>query len=237
MSVYAVSDLHGQYNLWKQVIEYIGKDDILYILGDCTDRGQDGWRILKEALSDSRVRYIRGNHDQMILQCWRDGWTDPYAWFYNSGYDTYCSILDDSEHEIYLMELARKPIYEEFINKQGQKIFLSHAGFTLMENGMPDKEDLFWDRSHIDDACDWWPEQEPNTYVIHGHTPVGSSTFIRNYNAFPDRYSPNEEQTIMRYAHGHKICIDAGCFFNHKISMLNLDTLQEERMFIDNVEK
>lgn len=233
MNVYAVSDLHGQYNLWRQIIESLEKDDILYVLGDCADRGPDGWKIIKEALVDPRVRYIRGNHDQMLIDCWRSGWSDPYLWFHNGGYETYNSILEDSQFEIYLEQLSRTRLSAEYHNVNGQTILLSHAGFTLHENGeLPEVNDLLWDREHIADSCDWWVESDPDTYVVHGHTPVGSSTFIKNYNTFPDRYSPNEEQTIMRYAHGHKICIDAGCFFNHKIAMLNLDTL-EERVFIN----
>lgn len=233
MRVLAVSDLHGQYNLWRQIIESLGEDDMLYILGDCADRGPDGWKIIKEALSDSRVRYIRGNHDQMLIDCWRSGWSDVHLWFANGGHPTYMAILNDPDHERFVEQLARTRTSAAYHNLNTQCILLSHAGYTLLENNEPSFEDLIWDREHIDDACDWWPEQEPNTYVVHGHTPVGSSHFIRNYNAFPGRYFPNEEQTIMRYAHGHKICIDAGCFFNHRISMLNLDTLEEERMFID----
>ena len=75
---FAVADLHGQYNLWHQIIESLDETDILYVLGDCGDRGPDGWKIIKEALADPRVVYIRGNHDQMLLDSWKTEWRDNY---------------------------------------------------------------------------------------------------------------------------------------------------------------
>ena len=59
--VFAISDLHGMYDLWKQVQETLQSDDILYMLGDAADRGPDGWKIIKEALGDPRVRYAHGH--------------------------------------------------------------------------------------------------------------------------------------------------------------------------------
>ena len=35
MAIYAIADLHGQYNLFQQVKEYIKPTDKVYVLGDC----------------------------------------------------------------------------------------------------------------------------------------------------------------------------------------------------------
>ena len=149
---YTVADLHGQYNLWRQIIESLDETDTLYVLGDCGDRGPDGWKIIKEALADPRVIYIRGNHDQMLLDAWRYDWAsdDYYMWMYNGGYETFNALIQDEKHETYLIQLARTKLYHCYENKNGQKIHLSHAGFTLMENDeIPNSEDLLWDRDHI----------------------------------------------------------------------------------------
>lgn len=226
--VFAVSDLHGQYELWRKVIESIDETDILYMLGDAADRGPDGWKIIKEALGDPRVRYIRGNHDQFILDAWRSDWCDTHLWFWNGGYETYDSIIQDENSEIYLTQLARTELYHCYENKNGQVIHLSHAGFTLMEDDVHiSNEDLLWDREHCEDSCDWWPKENPNDYVVHGHTPVASSTFKRLSCFFPERYKINDSCSVVRYAHGHKICIDAGTFATGKVAILDLDTLQE----------
>jgi hypothetical protein len=92
---------------------------------------------------------------------------------------------------------------------------------------------LLWDREHIDDHCDWWPEQNPNDYVIHGHTFCASSVFKRNAYAF-NNINFNENKTMCRYAHGHKICIDGRSFRYGRCALLDLDTLTEIEFSIPN---
>lgn len=231
---FCISDVHGMYNLWRQVIDSLDETDTLYMLGDAADRGPDGWKIIKEALTDKRVIYIRGNHDQMLLDAWRYDWTsdDYYMWMYNGGYETFDALIQDEKYETYLIQLARTKLYHCYENKEGKKIHLSHAGFTLLENDeIPNKDDLLWDRYHIDDHCDWWPEKNPNDYVVHGHTGCVSSTFKRRYAPEGDMIW-NKSMTMLKYTHGHKICIDGRCFSRNQIAMLDLDTLTE-KVFYD----
>lgn len=220
---FAVADLHGMYNLWHQIIESLDETDTLYVLGDAADRGPDGWKIIKEALADPRVVYIRGNHDQMLLDSWRTEWCDNYLWFSNGGYETWNALMMDEKYEIYLIQLAKTKLYHCYENKNGQKIHLSHAGFTLMENDeIPNSEDLLWDRDHIDDHCDWWTIDNLNDYVLHGHTYCASKSCFGMIDT-----KLNNSHTVGRYCYGHKICIDGRSFLTNKIAMLDLDTLEE----------
>ena len=225
---FAVADIHGQYNLWRQVIESLDETDTLYILGDCGDRGPDGWKIIKEALKDPRVVYIRGNHDQMLLDSWKEEWSgyDYYLWMSNGGYSTFETLVQDTNHEIFLKELARTKLYHCYENKDEKKIHLSHAGFTLMKNDeIPNSEDLLWDRYHIEDKCEWWSKTNPNDYVVHGHS------FCASHSCFGlISIKLNKTKTVGRYCNGHKICIDGRCFSRNQIAMLDLDSL-EERIF------
>ena len=222
--VFAVADLHGNLKLWNAIQAYLQPDDTLYVLGDCGDRGPHGWTIICEALRDPRVVYIRGNHDQFILDSWRDDWMDNWLWFNNGGYETYEALMMDANHKIYLIELSKTKFYHCYVNKEGQKIHLSHAGFTLMEDDvLPHKDDLLWDRGHITAECDWWPEQNPTDYVIHGHTFCAS----RSCFSMMSDVETNDTQTVSRYAHGHKICIDGRSFRYNRCALLDLDTLQE----------
>lgn len=236
--VYAVADLHGMYNLWCKIKEKLDETDILYILGDCGDRGSDGWKIIKEALLDPRVKYIRGNHDQMLIDSWKREWNEGsiFIWMCNGGAPTFDAILNDPKAAIFIEELNKTPTYCSYENKNGQTIHLSHAGFSLHENNaLPDNKDLLWDRDHIDDHCDWWPEQNPNDYVVHGHTGCVSSIFKRNSYAFGD-IDFNKSKTICKYAHGHKICIDGRSFLTNQIAILDLDTLQEEVIYGEDID-
>ena len=61
---YAVSDLHGQGQLWEQIKEYIDDTDTLYYLGDAIDRGPDGINIMLDLLKMPNVIYLKGNHEK-----------------------------------------------------------------------------------------------------------------------------------------------------------------------------
>ena len=50
MSTYVISDIHGNYEKYKRLLEMIDfKDqDTLYVLGDVIDRGPEGIKVLKD---------------------------------------------------------------------------------------------------------------------------------------------------------------------------------------------
>lgn len=219
---YAAADIHGQYNLWRQIIEYLDDTDTLYILGDCGDRGPDGWKIIKEALKDPRVIYIRGNHDQFLIDSWEADWRLDGLWYYNGGYDTFEAASADQYADEYAGMLSRTKHLVEYHNTNGQTIFLSHAGFTPYPGGPePSEYNLIWSRAHF---LAQWPKKEEmkDWYVVHGHTFCASHSAF----AFVDT-KLNDTYTVGRYCDGHKICIDGRSFLNHRIALLDLDTLTE----------
>ena len=60
MNVYACSDLHGMYDLYQQIKDFIKPEDIVYCLGDCGDRGPDGWQIITEIINNPQWIYLYG---------------------------------------------------------------------------------------------------------------------------------------------------------------------------------
>lgn len=62
---YCFTDLHGCYDLWRQIKNYCDETDTLYFLGDAIDRGPDGVVLMEELLKDKRVIYLKGNHEHM----------------------------------------------------------------------------------------------------------------------------------------------------------------------------
>lgn len=67
--IYAMSDIHGQYEQFLTLLEQIGirKEDTLYILGDVVDRGPEPMKILKYMMAHSNIIPIIGNHEVMAL--------------------------------------------------------------------------------------------------------------------------------------------------------------------------
>ena len=64
---YVMSDLHGRYDQYRQMLEMIGfsDEDELYVLGDVVDRGPEPIRILMDMSMRPNVYPILGNHDYM----------------------------------------------------------------------------------------------------------------------------------------------------------------------------
>ena len=113
MSTYCFSDVHGQYILWEQIQKYLKEDDVCYVLGDCIDRGLDGYQILKEVLEDKRYIFLLGNHEDMMLRYFKtESPYDKRLWFLNGGEPTYNACKNDIDlHDILQkLDLAPKEI-------------------------------------------------------------------------------------------------------------------------------
>lgn len=69
--VIAVSDLHGNIEKWNQIKKYMETNPNMkvMILGDATDRGENGIEILmqiKELCDTGKAKYLPGNHDVFL---------------------------------------------------------------------------------------------------------------------------------------------------------------------------
>ena len=67
--IYAMSDLHGEYEKYLAMLNKIkfSDDDELFILGDVVDRGQKPVEILRDMSMRHNVFPIMGNHDKMAI--------------------------------------------------------------------------------------------------------------------------------------------------------------------------
>lgn len=225
MAVYCCSDLHGRYDLFQMIKDFIQPEDKVYVLGDCGDRGPDGWKIIKEVYFNPQFIYLQGNHEDMLADAIRG---NAYLCYCNGGSKTledfYAEDVSDSYD--WVQRLRNLPVREEYINTKGQKIVLTHAGFTPY----PDVKyirpsDLIWDRTHFDDK---WYEGYDNIFMIHGHTPI----------PYMDEYlwdAPSEKEVgpgVYWYSPddkgvNHKCNIDCGAFFTGHTALLNLDTFEQ----------
>lgn len=220
MGVFACSDLHGRYDLYQEIMKFIKPDDKLYCLGDCIDRGPDGWKLLKEILSNPQITLLKGNHEDLLCDAIRfmsgyepKVYIDPVQdCVNNGGAETLQSWMDEGAKPDWIYTLRRLPIYENYENTSGYLIHLTHAGFTPTPDAI-DEFDAFWDRKHI---ADEWPEGHENEIVVHGHTPIGLVDL---------KWRP--EDGAMWYANCHKINIDMGAYDTGFTLLLDLDTFDE----------
>lgn len=219
-NIYVFSDCHGQYNLWKQIQKFLREDDIAYCLGDCIDRGPDGIKILQEIFKDKRIIFLRGNHEDMLLNYYNKELdsTDIELLKYNGSLITlqYFKRLSLQEQENLINNLKNTYLKKIYINRDNKKIFLSHSGCFYDECDKNNYKYFLWNRKHLK-AEDVLPK---DFYIVHGHTPV--QIF-------------NEKCTnIISYNNNQKIDLDLASFESHKIALLNLNTF-DTYYFFDNI--
>ncbi len=84
--IYAMSDIHGCYEKYRDMLETIkfAADDTLYVLGDVLDRGPDGFKILLDMAARPNVVGLLGNHELLaavvlppLLRTMRQGEEQP----------------------------------------------------------------------------------------------------------------------------------------------------------------
>ena len=208
MAVYACADLHGQGWAWDKIKDRLVPSDYLYFLGDAIDRGPYGIRIMQEILGRPNTIYIRGNHEQMMLDGLCGNEQGMRLWTFNGGWPT----------QKLLQKVEALPFYTEYTNPDGIRIIMTHSGYTFNRS---DWYKMIWDRTH------YYKEGTipTNTLIVHGHTPTPSLCRAIG-EVIPEG--------MVWYDNGHKIDIDLGVHFTGKTCLLNLDTLEEEIFYESN---
>ena len=71
MATYVISDIHGEYGKFMELLDIIhfSDEDTLYVLGDVVDRGKNPVKTLLWMMEMPNVIPIAGNHEQMMLEC------------------------------------------------------------------------------------------------------------------------------------------------------------------------
>ena len=228
--IYVMSDLHGCYDKYKQMLEKIqfNSNDTLYILGDIVDRGDEGIKILLDMMQRSNVVPLLGNHEFMAYSVLKKYNVEITAenynkhldsesiemfenWMFNGGIPT-CqafSRLDKSGRNGILEYLEEFEIYEE-IEVNDRNFVLVHGGLVgfsedkdLSEYGI---HDIIWGR------CDYEKQYYTNKFLVTGHTPT---------------HNINAEYKGKIYKGKNHIAIDCGSIFGGRLGCICLDTLEE----------
>ena len=176
-----------------------------------------------------------GNHEAMLIDACEeyleDGYFNERAYtsILNDGYDTITEWQTMPDRIQWYRKIKNLSAYSEYFNEQGQRIILTHAGFTPRLNkhnkiDVPIKIDLLWDRQH---QIDNWDEKtmDNNVVIVHGHTPT---PVLAKGLGVP--YKPG----ALWYCDGHKVDIDNGGYNTGCFPLLNLDTFEEIIINIEN---
>lgn len=177
-------------------------------LGDYTDRGSNSRKVVEQMLEFDESHecvFIRGNHDQMLLDAYENG--DWDLWLSNGG-NTTLGDYDSNPGEFNLPESHYRFFSDTKLYWETDNYFFVHGGLnpdlTIAENleREHEREEFLWQRSHIHTRYNKWEKT-----VVFGHTPV--------------------EKPLIRE---HLIGIDTGCVYNKRgLAKLTAVVLPEQK--------
>ena len=223
--IYVCSDLHGCFDLYEQINNFILPDDTVIFLGDAVDRGPYSYETMEAIRTNPQWIYLKGNHEAMLEDAINEKLNPdssvPFNFSYiycinngaeDKGESAYHQIIKNNQLQEYSNFFANEMFLHYTIDnaKTGIRVILTHAGYTPLPDKDPETyledEDLFWDRTHFLDNI---PQEKMDmpTIIIHGHTPtVFLIEEVSECQKFGDPKFP-----LCRYGNG-KIDIDAGSF-------------------------
>ena len=222
---YAISDIHGCYNLFTALLEKISFSDAdtLFFLGDAADRGPDGIAVLQALMRQPNIICLLGNHEEMF---WRAAWGQNrdmtraerrsyarafYHWTERNGgevtWNAYCRLPEASRAELLTWMEGLPTFYE--LSLGGRTFLLAHAGVGAYQPEKPltacDRNDFIWERMDYDRVY------YQNKLLVSGHTPT----------LLLDRTCVGK--IVQR---NHHIAIDCGACFTGTLGCICLETLQ-----------
>lgn len=219
--IYVMSDIHGCYKEYIKMLELINfnDSDILYIIGDICDRGNNPMDILLHMMNHENIIPIYGNHDIeaypfLVLEYnnQMNYYDRKFLWWLSQGGNT---TLADFQKLSQKNQRKVLSYLEEF--KYYEELTVNNTNYILVHGGLKDFDpnesldeydlyDLVWERPDYDKIY------FEDKYIISGHTPT----------IHIDREMKGK---IMN--RNHHIVIDCGCVFGYGLGCLCLDTMEE----------
>ena len=227
--IYCISDIHGQYDKYCEMIEKINfsQDDTLYVIGDVVDRGEGGIKVLQDMMYRENVIPMIGNHEYMAysllpklnteireetLSVLNDNFMESLLnWQMNGGNCTITEFgkLSTDDREEILDYLSEFSLYET-VEVNGNKFILVHAGIDNYDvnRDLDDYsiEELIFNR------CNYDIKYFDKIFLVTGHTP----TFLID-----------EDYRGKIYQKNNHIAIDTGCCYGEKLACICLNTFEE----------
>ena len=220
--VFAVGDIHGCVDEAEVLLRHLEEeqglsdDDVTIFLGDYIDRGPNSRAVIDLVLEFKRKfpksRFLKGNHEDMMLDFLGFGGNLGQAFLYNGGLETIQSygisvfappreVADalPEEHFKFFCELEHQIRVDNY--------FCVHAGVNPERTlERQTDSDLLWIREEFLSV-----EHEFDFTVVFGHTP--------------------HQEVFLHLP--YKIGLDTGLVFGNKISCLELHTGQLMQVFRD----
>ena len=211
MNIFACSDIHGQFDLFRKMLDDIrfSEDDILYIVGDIIDRGPGSIPMLQEIMKNENIMCTIGNHELMMYTEYRVPQRESY-WLYsaNGGTVTQSAFRElDADEQEQILDYIENMALQIDLTINDTHYLLSHSDFLKDKNSVLFKDvpyevtfDVVWNSPWR--MWEYVPKQkyksDGRVHVI-GHVP---SQYIPENSAKTNAYIDKKNRIVN---------IDLGC--------------------------
>lgn len=226
MNIFVISDIHGMYKQFEQLLTFWNRESKLVLLGDLVDRGPQSLDVVKKAMElkvtyGEQVVFCKGNHEEMLLDFMRFPEIHRRFYFPNGGRETMRSFVDGAPASVKELNPIEQVYYvkEHFANElafleSGQlseiigDVLLTHAGFEshFADLSESTEKDFLWVRNHY-----LHPNKTPYINVF-GHTPT------RKIHGSDDVWVSADKKYIG---------IDGGCAYGGQLNAVLISTKGE----------
>lgn len=218
MSRYVISDLHGNYTKFLELLTTISfsEKDELYIIGDLFDRGKNPIKLYEYIKQHKNIILLKGNHEQLFQETFETG--DYRFWELFGGNTTINEIRKKPqmyEYDLY-KEIRQLPIIKIVDN-----FVLVHAGLYFPNNYKDLSFDDFIKEQDIE-TCLWSRDLNENNLLSHNFTIIYGHTPVQTINE-----SAEEAKIIKKEGIFYIDCGLETCKSNGRLGCLCLDTLEE----------
>lgn len=230
MSIYCISDIHGDYEKYIKMLEFINfsDKDILYVIGDVIDRGNQSIRILQDMMLRDNVIPIIGNHEYMAISCLKFLMNDItedniknisdemiqglLEWQNVGGQTTMDEFhkLEREEQQDIIDYLEEFSLYET-VRVHGNEFVLVHAGLSNFSEDKALEDYQLYEM--IFEQPDYNEIYYKNKFLVTGH--------------YPTRAIDNNPKPDYIYKANHHIAIDCGCGYGGQLGAICLDNGKE----------
>lgn len=178
--IYAISDMHGQYDAFMSLLKKINfKDtDDLYVLGDAIDRGPMPIECLQYIMGHDNIHMLLGNHELMMYETMTvNDRNIENNWHRNGGGVTakkYLALSETDRKQI-LSYIKSLPLNFE-ITANGINYILCHAAplCKYYDTTFEKTTEIYYFYNEKEYAV--WMRRKPkpieNKTIIIGHTPT-----------------------------------------------------------------
>lgn len=183
--IIAIGDIHGCASSNKALLtalnKQFGADPIYVFVGDYTDRGPDSKQTVDDLIDfdkEHRCIFLRGNHDQMLLDAYEKNEWD--LWLSNGG-NTTLENYDSEPGQFDLPDSHYDFFKDTILYWETDDYFFVHGGIspdlTIRENldSEYERSQFLWQRDHVYSLRNRWEKT-----VVFGHTPVKEPLVEKN---------------------------------------------------------